>query len=49
MKKVLIFSSLVFLFCTCSTELDMLDNWKETVKVLVGFFINQNQLAEDIG
>ena len=33
MKKVLIFSSIVFLFCTCSTELDMLDNWKETTVV----------------
>lgn len=33
MKKLLLFCSLGFLFTTCSTELDILDDWKETMVV----------------
>jgi hypothetical protein len=33
MKKLLGFSAVVFLFSMCSTELDLLDDWKETTVV----------------
>ncbi|CAN5918221.1 hypothetical protein BH11BAC7_BH11BAC7_15980 [soil metagenome] len=33
MKKLLLFSTLAFLFTTCSTDLDILDDWKETMVV----------------
>ena len=33
MKKLLLFSSLAFIFSTCSTDLDILDDWKETMVV----------------
>jgi hypothetical protein len=33
MKKLLLFASLAFLFTTCSTDLDILDDWKETMVV----------------
>jgi hypothetical protein len=33
MKKIFLFVSLALVFWTCSTELDILDNWKETTVV----------------
>jgi hypothetical protein len=33
MKKLLLFCSLAFLFSTCSTDLDIIDDWKETMVV----------------
>ncbi|HET6992446.1 MAG TPA: hypothetical protein VFJ43_14020, partial [Bacteroidia bacterium] len=33
MKKLFLFLSLALVFWTCSTELDILDNWKETTVV----------------
>ncbi len=33
MKKLILFCSLGFIFSTCSTDLDILDDWKETMVV----------------
>ncbi|CAN5287421.1 hypothetical protein BH09BAC5_BH09BAC5_23510 [soil metagenome] len=33
MKKLILFASLAFIFSTCSTDLDILDDWKETMVV----------------
>lgn len=46
MKKILGFTAVVFLFSMCSTELDLLDDWKETT-VVYGL-LDQSQTTQYI-
>jgi hypothetical protein len=46
MKKLLVFGFLALVFWTCSTEMDILDNWKET-SIVYGL-LDQTQPKQDI-